>query len=95
VAQPSQPRHQQRCVEVQCTCFTGTKVQILTLVAHDSALEDAMLIEAHSRYGNRWYRVYLLYWYKSTNPDAARRTTGRRSQRRCQDVLTTPSRIGL
>jgi hypothetical protein len=49
----------------QFTCFTGTKVQILTLRAAD--------------FGTPWSfeglfesLLYLLYWYKSTDTDAAR-----------------------
>ncbi len=46
------------------TCFTGTKVQILTLQLAAQALH-AMLLAATS------LRAYLLYWYKRTNTDAA------------------------
>ena len=62
------------------TCFTGTKVQILTqlltnpdeqkniaaalqaLMAHNKKLQESVQVR---------YSVYFLYWYKSTNTDAA------------------------
>jgi hypothetical protein len=43
------------------TCFTGTKVQILTSCGGGAA-------SARGSTGDL-YSVYLLYWYKSTNPD--------------------------
>jgi hypothetical protein len=47
---PAGADHQVRTT--QFTCFTGTKVQILT--GADTT---------------RYYSVYLLYWYESTNTD--------------------------
>jgi hypothetical protein len=44
----------------QCTCCTGTKVQILT-----------QLRESQHRGVQEEVLLYLLYWYKSTNTDAA------------------------
>jgi hypothetical protein len=44
-----------RRTSTQFTCFTGTKVQILTTCSSQ--------IKAHQ------YSVYLLYWYKSTDTD--------------------------
>jgi hypothetical protein len=43
------------------TCFTGTPVQILTYYGGGAA-------SARGSTGDL-YSVYLLYWYKSTNPD--------------------------
>jgi hypothetical protein len=40
------------------TCFTGTKVQILSLFGRQRPPGAAR------------YSLYLLYWYKSTNTDA-------------------------
>ena len=49
----------------QFTCFTGTKVQILTHRGIAERLEDTR--EVGER---RTSSVYLLYWYKSTTTDA-------------------------
>jgi hypothetical protein len=55
----------------QFTCFTGTKVQILTHKAH---VRRCLFAHCRAR-GARGARLegtqfYLLYWYKSTNTDA-------------------------
>jgi hypothetical protein len=52
------PSAHHTCLGTQFTCFTGTKVQIMTQ-------KDLVRITHMSRYS-----VYLLYWYKSTNTDA-------------------------
>jgi hypothetical protein len=54
------------------TCFTGTKVQILTLSAETVA-------EKVDCFGSQppVYLLYLLYWYRSTNTDALRGNCGR------------------
>jgi hypothetical protein len=55
----------------QFTCFTGTKVQILTSHLSEAS---ALIFEASARPKGpilHRYSVYLLYWYKSTNTDAA------------------------
>jgi hypothetical protein len=45
-------------IGMQFTCFTGTKIHILTQKARVSDLQRP------------YRRVYLLYWYKSTHTDA-------------------------
>ena len=58
------------------TCFTGTKVQILTLETRArreraaAAAAAAAAAEQHTAAGER-YTVYLLYWHNSRNSDAA------------------------
>jgi hypothetical protein len=53
------------CAEAgaQFTCFTGTRVQILTQLVRRARLRKRLR-------GSRC-SVYLLYWYQSTNTDAA------------------------
>jgi hypothetical protein len=51
-------REDDRAAGTQFTCFTSTKVQMLTQRA----------VDARGR-PRRRYSVYLLYWYKSTNAD--------------------------
>jgi hypothetical protein len=51
----------------QFTCFTGTKVQILTLNVYTS---DAPAGSADASACACNASVYLPYWYKSTNTDA-------------------------
>jgi hypothetical protein len=46
--------------DTQFTCFAGTKVQMLT-----------QLLQVHRGKSIAVEIVYLLYWYKSTNTDAA------------------------
>ena len=79
------------------TCFTGTYVQILTL---QNTFFRAGLLPAVARGGARvhdGYSVCLLYWYKSTDSDAAHpqtsggktpspRTSTTYTLRRCADV---------
>jgi hypothetical protein len=47
----------------QFTCFTGTKVQLLTLLPHITVVRSLFLAAGTG--------LYLLYWYKSTITDAA------------------------
>ena len=49
------------------TCFTGTKVQILTL------LRQLLAVGVLARLMLARYSVYLLYRYKGTHTDAAHR----------------------
>ncbi len=55
---------------VQTHCFTGTKVQILTQQTQVRAHEAQEMAKVAARLR---YSGYLLYWYKSTNTDAASR----------------------
>jgi aconitase B len=61
--------HLRRAPSAQFTCFTGTKVQILTqmdiyIYITKSFCRTAAYPKAYLRCS-----VYLLYWYKSTNTD--------------------------
>jgi hypothetical protein len=56
----------------QFTCFTGTKVQILTQL-------EAEIAAAHSNL-EVCALVYLLYWYKRTNTDAGSSRDSRGTQ---------------
>jgi hypothetical protein len=56
----------------QFTCFTGAKVQILTLKRNEGLRRYAGAAAA------TLYAVYLLYWYKSTNTDTLKRNEGLR-----------------
>jgi hypothetical protein len=61
-------RRPRRCSALECsqfTRFTGTKVQILTLYTDTTAPPTLLR--------SRVISVYLLYWHKSTNTDAAHR----------------------
>ncbi len=67
----------------QFACFTGAKVQILALCAAEQ-LRASSSVTATRIY----YSVYLLYWYKSTNTNAARRgAAARLVERRCNADL--------
>jgi hypothetical protein len=55
----------------QFACFTGTKVQILTLRTANSATIAGLRGDAaHNAAASNRYSVYLLCWYKSTHTDA-------------------------
>jgi hypothetical protein len=49
------------CKGTQFTRFTGTQVQILTLLQ----------LSKHHRRLQKVLNLHLLYWYKNTNPDTA------------------------
>ena len=76
------------------TCFTGTKVQILTLQAQACSLSRRSMWwhGTRRRPTSRcrrlfesmcWSVFYLLYWYKSTNSDAGLRQGAAASLRAC------------
>ncbi len=52
----------------QFTCFTGTKVQILTLLDSRVALTDPQQLPVGTVFEKLAFLVlkYLLYWYQST-----------------------------
>jgi hypothetical protein len=57
----------------QFTCFTGTKVQMLTPDLRRCRLLSLLLRKDHAEGYTEYakvYSVYLLYWYKSANTDA-------------------------
>ena len=86
----------------QFTCFTGTKVQILTLLPNASGL--ACSSPPSNPHGGAWllcerYPVYLIYWYKSTNTDAAawllRKRISRRKETPARSILVLLPRPSL
>ncbi len=86
----------------QFTCFTGTKVHILTSHLSEAS---ALIFEASARPKGpilHRYSVYLLYWYKSANTDAAPThriecaEEGRESSaRRIAEILSNESTGGV
>jgi hypothetical protein len=54
------------------TCFTSTKVQILTQSMQQLGMKGSRRPRGLRRSAER-YAIYLLYWYKSANTDAAAR----------------------
>jgi hypothetical protein len=82
----------------QFTCFTGTKVQVLTQVY--IYIYIYIYIYGRGTRERERYSVYLLYWYKSTGADAyLSRASGRGAQFSCftgtkVQVLTLKALLG-